>query len=136
MRDAIFVDSGAYIAFCAANDQHHEEAVAQFAAIEKEKRSMLTSTDIVDEAVTLVKKWAGQEAATELGERLQSDVSTRIFQIDAAVRRDAWKLFKTYDDKSFSLTDCTAMVVMKRYGVTEIFSFDREFEKVGLKRVP
>ncbi|MEX2015753.1 MAG: hypothetical protein WD873_03880 [Candidatus Hydrogenedentales bacterium] len=46
---------------------------------------------------------------------------------------NAWDVFRRYDDKRWSFTDCTIRVVMERLGVTTAFAFDahfRQFESV------
>ncbi len=136
MSRALFVDAGAYVAFHIANDQHHKVAKACFEELNKTRRLLITSTDIVDEAVTLIEKWANADLAVEFGETLARDRRTRIADIDDAIRKAAWSRFKAFGDKSFSLTDCTTMAVMKLYRVEELFTFDQEFRKVGVKVVP
>ena len=36
-----------------------------------------------------------------------------------------------YDDKNFTLTDATSFAVMERLGMTEGFTFDRNFAQYG-----
>ncbi len=40
-------------------------------------------------------------------------------------------LFKKYDDKDLSFTDCTSFALMKRLKVQTAFTFDGHFQQVG-----
>lgn len=41
------------------------------------------------------------------------------------------ELYRTRDDKEWSLTDCISFVVMRREGLTEALTGDRHFEQAG-----
>lgn len=43
----------------------------------------------------------------------------------------AWELFRRYDDKAWSFTDCTSRVIMERLGIQRAFAFDDHFRQFG-----
>jgi hypothetical protein len=48
-----------------------------------------------------------------------------------------WEVFRQYDDKDWSFTDCTSKVIIERLGITQAFAFDGHFEQFGtVIRVP
>jgi predicted nucleic acid-binding protein len=57
--------------------------------------------------------------------------SPRVFTvyIDDALLNEALRAYPAYGGK-LSLTDVASVVVMRRYGVRQIFSHDRDFDEV------
>ncbi len=43
----------------------------------------------------------------------------------------AWQVFRQYEDKEWSFTDCTSKVVIEKLGLTHAFSFDHHFRQFG-----
>jgi predicted nucleic acid-binding protein len=62
-----------------------------------------------------------------MGEKLWSGTLARIVRVSRADEQAAWDLFRRYDDKTFSFTDCTSFVVMERLGLRKAFTFDNHF---------
>lgn len=52
--------------------------------------------------------------------------------LDANIDRE----FARYRDAKISYTDCSSKVLMEINGIETIFSFDRDFETMGLARIP
>ncbi len=40
-------------------------------------------------------------------------------------------VFRRYQDKQWSFTDCTSKVLIERLGIAEAFAFDHHFEQFG-----
>ena len=54
---------------------------------------------------------------------------------DAAI----WEAFCRYDDKAWSYTDCSILVMAKRLGISQVFAFDepiRQMVGLGISAVP
>ena len=63
--------------------------------------------------------------------------SPRVFtvHIDEVLFKESLKLYPTYHG-DLSLTDISTIVAMKSYGVKEIYSHDRDFDRVhGVRRL-
>jgi predicted nucleic acid-binding protein len=43
----------------------------------------------------------------------------------------AWRIFRQYDDKGFSFTDCTSFALMERLDINTVFAFDDHFIQYG-----
>ena len=43
----------------------------------------------------------------------------------------AWEIFDRYQDKDWSLTDCTSYVFMNRLEIKKAFAFDPHFDQFG-----
>ncbi len=91
-------------------------------------REPLVTTDyVVDELLTLMQMRGFRERARIVGEALlKSDVCRleRVTTLDVAA---AWSVFKAYDDKRWSFTDCVSREVMRRLDVRRAFAFDKHF---------
>ena len=136
MRLQIFFDTSAIVALTMRRDQSHEAAVEELERIQALNADLVTSTDVLDEAVTYLRRTAGHAAAIEVGEALRDGESAALLTVDDDVRSDAWALFRRYRNVPLSLTDCTSIAIMRRFRMTEIFSFDSDFGRVGLVRRP
>ena len=86
----------------------------------------------MDESVTLIRCKVSHKAAVIFGESLLfSDIVT-ILDVSQEDRLKAWELFKKYEDKSFSFTDCTSFVLMKNSDLRRAFTFDEHFKQIGI----
>ena len=57
--------------------------------------------------------------------------------IDQDFAKQSWDVFEQYNvDKQWSFTDYTSYVVMKEFGITEVFAFDHHFEQMGFILLP
>jgi predicted nucleic acid-binding protein len=134
---AVFVDTGALYALADAGESTHSRARATLAALGREGRALLTTTDVVDEIVTLARYRLGHAPAVSLGERLFRSKWCRVVEVPDDIRAEAWKIFVRYDDQRFSLTDCTSFATMHARHLVEAFTFDRtDFLAAGFSVVP
>jgi hypothetical protein len=124
----IFVDTSAWYALNNPNDKYAQEA----SAFLLKHPQLVTSNFVIDETITLTLKWLGHRSALKAGNNLWSAQPAAIVYVTEADQRAAWELFKKYDDKKFSFTDCTSFAVMLRLGLTEAFTFDQDFKQSGL----
>jgi uncharacterized protein len=127
----VFVDSSAWVALNDLTDQHHAVAVEKLARIRSEKVELVTSDYILDETLTLIRMRTFHQAAIVFGELLMSSGVAGMVTISDEVRSAAFVLFKKYDDKDLSFTDCTSFALMKRLKVQTAFTFDGHFQQVG-----
>jgi predicted nucleic acid-binding protein len=129
----VFVDTGAFAALADRNDRHHREARRLLRRLARERRTLVTSTYVVDELLTVVRMRVGQAAAVRIGERLMQTRWCRIVEVSEDMRDAAWQLFVRYHDHVFSFTDCTSFALMRAMSLEEAFTFDRgDFATAGL----
>ncbi len=133
VNSLVFVDTGEWYALQDADDRWHEAALRFF----NTKPRLITTNFVIDEAITLLSRHLGHGTALVMGERLWNGALARIVRISKADEQAAWDIFKRYDDKTFSFTDCTSFAVMERLGLREAFTFDDHFAQTGqFIRVP
>lgn len=58
-----------------------------------------------------------------------------IVRIDEALEREAWQLWESRPDKTWSFVDCSSFIVMQREGLTEAVTADHHFEQAGFVRL-
>jgi len=133
----IFVDTGAFYALADEGESTHVLARATLEQLERAGYGLLTTTDVLDEIVTLVRYRLGHAAAAALGDRLLASSWCRLIAVSDEIRSAAWEIFVKYDDQQFALTDCTSFATMRARHLNEAFTFDRvDFVAAGFRTIP
>lgn len=136
----LFLDSSALIALHNRDDEHHQESTQVFESIAagRLKFSKLYCSDyIIDEAVTACRaRTRSLKLAVELGDAILQSKSIITLNISKEIFMESWELFKLYRDIPLSFTDCTTAILAKRTGISIIFTFDKDFERLGFERIP
>jgi predicted nucleic acid-binding protein len=128
----VFVDTSAFYALADKKDTNHRRARTFLAALQRKGQPLLTSTDVFDETVTLVRYRLGHRAAVKLGDELSDSRWCRIVGITDDAHRGAWDIFVRYSDQTFSFTDCTSFATMRSMHLSDAFTFDRrDFAAAG-----
>ncbi len=125
--DFVFVDTSAWYALANERDVNHSLA-RQFL---DENRRLVTTNFIIDETITLILIRVGHRQALSVGEQLWEGQLASIVRVTRDDEQVAWQLFKQYDDKTFSFTDCTSFAVMSRLKLRHAFTFDADFAQTG-----
>ena len=89
-----------------------------------------------DETITLIAMRSGHTAAAKVGATLLDARVVDLIRITAADERQAWKLFLDRPDKTYSYTDCTSFVLMRRLGIGSAAALDEDFAREGFRAVP
>ena len=129
----IFVDSSAWFAVYSQRDVNHDSAVKTLQALRQE---LVTSDFIIDETLTLLRVRDQHRHAVAFGRRLIEANAARVVTIGHADFLAAWKMFRGYQDKEWSFTDCTSFVVMKERRLRAALTGDRHFAQAGFEIVP
>jgi uncharacterized protein len=124
----IFVDTGAWFAWCVPADRDHPVAREWF---ERNTHPLITTDYIVDELLTLLKMRGEYQRALEIGPPLLDGDLCNLEWTTHDDINDAWRVFSTFRDKEWSFTDCVSRVVMERLGVTAAVAFDEHFRQFG-----
>jgi len=120
------------------NDDFHDSSHEIVESVRTGKTPPGLITDfIIDELVTILgkRKGFGAGAAKDTGRAILE--SPRVFTVfvDDSILRAALSVFPVYNGK-LSLTDVVTTVVMKKYGVSGVFSHDADFDRVkGVRRL-
>lgn len=134
--DAIFVDTGYWLALELANDQNHAAALGHWQRIVKALPPLVTTSYVFDEVVTFFNNRGHHAKAVQVGNRLLHSPSIQMIQVDEALFFEGWTLLQQRPDKSYSLTDCLSFIVMKRLGLQVAYTFDQHFAQAGFLKEP
>ena len=126
----IFVDTGAWFAAVPSDPDH--SAASRWLAGNTEP--LLTTDYVVDETLTLLRVRGERTRALLLGEGFFNARLAEIYTLGEADIALAWEVFKRFDDKDWSFTDCASKAVIERLGIQQAFAFDHHFEHFGTVR--
>jgi len=56
-----------------------------------------------------------------------------VVEIDQRLFEKGFEVYQKYDDKQWGLVDCVSFVVMWERGLTEVLTFDSDFEQAGFR---
>lgn len=128
-----FVDTSVWVAFVDRKDPEHAAAKRTLNA---NKGPLVTSTYVLDEAVTLAKRRLGADAAIRLGAHLRGSAGITVVHVAEEDEAEAWKLFCSRADKAYSFTDCTSFVLMRHLGIASAYALDDDFRQEGFQVLP
>jgi predicted nucleic acid-binding protein len=121
-----------------SNDDFHASASAVIEEIRTGRVPVaLTTNFVLNETVTILgrRRGFGAERASKVGSIVLSSPRVFTVHIDEVLFKESLKLYPTYRGE-LSLTDVSSVVVMKSYGVKEVYSHDRDFDRVqGIRRL-
>lgn len=131
----VIVDTSALIAFFVRSELHHP-AARQYAAQHPSVRWVVLET-VFDEFVTWMRVKVSIPDSIQVGRILrQEHVYVNISDDDDAA---TWDVFCRYDDKEWSYTDCSILVMARKLGLSQVFAFDehvRQMAGLGIHCVP
>lgn len=125
----VLADSSALISFFSKDDTKHQKALAL--AENYPIQSLLISTHIFAETVTMLSQRQGKEKSIKIGNYLKKEF--KFVLITQEIEDLAWEIFKKRKSKNVSFIDCTCFALYKQ-GVYDLaFTFDKDFKKNGIK---
>ncbi len=122
----IFVDSSYYIAIADTKDKWHEKSLELSEYIET--NITVVSSFIISEVVTEIGRRSGGKAAYNLYNYFTDNCE--IIYIDRDLLVESMGIFLKYDG-TLSLADAASIAIMDNMKISEIASFDSDFDKVG-----
>jgi len=128
-----FVDTGAWFAYVNAADPDHQRVRL---ILDAPPGRLVTSSYVFDETVTLTQARLGHRRAVTIGRTLLDLAVVELLSIAPADERAAWSLFEKRPDKSYSFTDCTSFVLMRRERVATAVALDQHFAQEGFVVLP
>jgi predicted nucleic acid-binding protein len=126
--ERMFVDASAWLALVNRSDEAH---VAVRSLLRSFAGRLVTSNFVLDETVTLCRYRLGHAVAATVGDTLLDPETVDLVRVTAADERAAWDLFIDRSDKSYSYTDCTSFVLLRRLGVEQVAALDEDFRREG-----
>lgn len=131
----VFVDTSAWISLVAAKDPYHEPVAKEWLHLLDAQALLVTTADVLSETITHLRYHAGHALALQfysLAQEAEAQHRLQIHWVDQAVFAQAWRIFASYSDQAFSVTDCTSFAVCQREGIRTALTLDRHFRIMGL----
>lgn len=133
--EAVFVDTGAWIALALTRDPLHERARAAWEALLASGARLHTSVPVVIETFTFLDRNAAREVAMAWKDTIGADRGLRILDCRPEDLARAWAWFERRDLHRLSAVDATSFVLMARAKVRTAFAFDSHFAAAGFRMV-
>jgi len=128
----IFIDSDAFLALHIKQDAHHQKALALVQSLKKEKKSLMTSWEVIDEVTTKLSFYTTKKAALSFLEGIFKSGILIVFT-DEVIAKEALVIFKEQKSKRVSLTDCVNMAIARLKKIETFFSFDKHYLQNNFK---
>lgn len=128
MNRTVFVDTSAWFALVVPTDPDHDRTVDWLTA---NPAPLFTTDFVVDETLTLLRARGEKTRALEIGEEFFNGVLANVHRLSDDDWQAAWEVFRDFDDKEWSFTDCASKVVMERLEIRTALSLDHHFRQFG-----
>ena len=130
MRNPILIDTVYILALINKRDQYHEQASQ---LVSKYKGYPMVVTDAVLLEVGNALARSHRLEAVEAIEQLLTADDIEVVHLTPQLFEQAFTLYRTYQDKTWSLVNCISFTVMSQAGVTAALTLDRHFEQAGFQ---
>lgn len=135
MPTEVLVDTSALIAFFVQSERHHLAAKEYFLQHPNTHWTILSS--VFDETVTWVRARVSIKHSIQIGHLLREE--HRYIPLSETDDLATWEAFCRYDDKAWSYTDCSLLVMAHRLNIFNVVAFDeyiRQMAGLGIKCLP
>lgn len=133
--DAVFVDTGAWIAVTVAGDPHHEEAASIWAGLLERGAKPVVSIPVAVETFAYLQRKIGPPVAQAWRTAALATPRLSVLECTAADLKSAWPWLERRDLHKLGIVDALSFVLMKRHKLRYAFTFDAHFASAGFKIV-
>jgi predicted nucleic acid-binding protein len=133
--EAVFVDSGAWIALALSRDPLHGQAREQWDMLHEIDAKLHTSIPVVIETFTFLDRNASRDVALTWKDMIYGLSPLRILPCEQRDLEQSWQYFRRADLHGLSAVDATSFAVMKRARIRLAYTFDYHFAVVGFRLV-
>lgn len=133
--EAVFVDSGAWIALVGSHDPLHARAREQWDMLQAAGAKLHTSAPVVIETFTFLERNADRNVALTWKEFIYKAGRVKILPCDLRDLEEAWEYFRRADLHKLSAVDATSFAIMRRARIRIAYTFDHHFAVVGFRLV-
>jgi predicted nucleic acid-binding protein len=134
-REAVFVDSGAWIALALSRDPLHTQAREQWDLLQGAGAKLHTSVPVVIETFTFLDRNANRDVALRWKDAVYEEGTVRVLPCEPRDLDQSWEYFRRGDLHKLSAVDATSFAIMKRARIRHAYAFDHHFVVVGFRLV-
>jgi uncharacterized protein len=133
--EAVFIDSGAWIALALSRDPLHSRAREQWEALRAVGAKLHTSVPVVIETLTFLDRNANRDVALAWKDAIAKLSMLKILVCELRDLEASWDYFRRSDLHKLSAVDATSFAIMKRARLRLAYTFDHHFAVVGFRMV-
>ncbi len=126
----IFADTSYWIALFDRKDQNHKRSVKLSEHLKTSR--IIVSDFIIFETITFLNTSVKNHSLALLFlDFIYEQENIEVLEIGTALKEKSLQIFKDYDDKYFSFTDCSSFALMVSLNIKNAVSFDEHFSQIG-----
>jgi uncharacterized protein len=133
--EAVFLDSGAWIALPLSRDPLHAQAREQWDILHRAGARLYTSIPVVLETFTFLDRNASRDVALAWKEAVYQPGTVNICPRKMRDLEKAWEYFRRTDLYKLSAVGATSLAIVKRERIRLAYAFDHHFAVVGFRLV-
>jgi predicted nucleic acid-binding protein len=133
--EAVFADSGAWIALALAQDPLHEQAREHWAVMQAAGVRLHTSLPVVMETFTFLERNATRDVALAWKDSIYQPGVVKILPCELRDLEQSWEYFRRKELYKLSAVDATSFVIMKHARIRLAYTFDHHFAVAGFRIV-
>ena len=128
-----FVDTACWIALLNRQDHLHESADQLYKKQMKSGWRFLTTSAVLEETANALCDPLFKPSVITFFHNIENSPRVEIVFVDPVLWSKGWALYEQRCDKSWSLTDCISLEVMREQKIQEALTSDRHFEQAGFR---
>jgi len=132
---AVFVDSGAWIALALSRDPLHGQAREKWGVLQGAGAKLHTSVPVIIETFTFLDRNTNRNVALIWREFIYEPGKVGILACELRDLQQSWEYFRRADLHKLSAVDATSFAIMKRARIRFAYTFDHHFAAVGFRLV-
>jgi len=133
--EAVFVDSGAWIALALSRDPLHGRAREQWDLLRGAGAALHTSIPVIIETFTFLHRNANRDVALAWKEAIRKPRMVRVLPCELRDLEHSWDYFRRQDLHKLSAVDASSFAIMRRLRIRLAYTFDHHFAVVGFRLV-
>lgn len=130
--ETVFIDTVALLAACHKRDALHERTRDVIRTLARERARFVTSQWVLAEFLGRACTPSLRPAAIKDVQRVLASPSTEVVAATSQSWSEAFELYQSRPDKSWSLVDCSSILVCRARGIERVLTQDHHFAQAGL----
>jgi uncharacterized protein len=127
----VFLDTVGLIALWDEADQWHQAAAPIFSALLAAHRNLVTTSTVLLECGNAAARKSYRQDVSDLRQNLLAHGD--LIEPATAEMEQAWREFSAGVEGYAGIVDCISFVVMRRLGITQVFTNDKHFRPAGFE---
>ena len=132
-KNKCLIDTSALIALNDVSDQYHDQAKQLASSLTGQE--LIVTNAILTETYTLLRYRMGYKVAHHFLKTVLEEDEFMVAEVTPSFRTSALQLLTKFNDQKISYCNALSVVIMKELGIQKIFSFDRQFDIMGLNGI-